>query len=99
MSAFWWAVKDGLKALLSWIVARMLLVYFFGYSGYLLSQLFGAILLIIFVGRNLVRFRMQLQGAYRRRMQPGPSSRWMDPWSGSWVSANGEFRRQTMPEL
>ena len=71
MNTFWGIVKDGLGAFLFWVVARVLLVHFWGYTGYLLSQMLGAILLFIFVGRNLVRFRMYLQGAYRRRMQPG----------------------------
>jgi hypothetical protein len=79
VNTLWGIVKDGLGAFLFWIVARVLLVHFWGYTGYLLSQMLGAILLIIFVGRNLARFRMYLQGAYRRRMQ-------LDAPPGEWPS-------------
>jgi hypothetical protein len=71
VNTLWGIVKDGLGAFLFWIVARVLLVHFWGYPGYPMSQMLGAIFLIIFVGRNLRPFRIYLQGAYRRRMQPG----------------------------
>jgi hypothetical protein len=42
-------IKDGLKALVAWMVISAVLVYFFRYPGWIISQLVGLIFLGLFV--------------------------------------------------
>lgn len=56
-------VKDGLIALAVWVVARIVMVYLWGYSGYILSLGLGVILVVSFIGATLKRVVNHFSGA------------------------------------
>jgi hypothetical protein len=58
----WTIIKDGLIALAFWVVARIVMVYLWGYSGYILSLGLGVILVVSFIGVTLKRIVNQFGG-------------------------------------
>lgn len=66
MKTLWAIVKDGLIALIFWLVTSMVLIYYLGYPGRLLSQFLGMILIISFCAlrlKQLVNFLARGRGA------------------------------------
>jgi hypothetical protein len=51
----WTIIKDGLIALAVWAVARIVMVYLWGLTGYILSLGLGMILAVSFIGLTLKR--------------------------------------------
>jgi len=59
----WAIVKDGLKAFAFWLVASVVMIYLWGYTGRMLSMFLGLIFIVSFIGANLKRIVVALQGS------------------------------------
>jgi len=66
LSLLWAIAKDGLKALAFWIVASLVMIYLWGYTGRMLSMFLGLIFIVSFIGANLKRIVLALQGSSAR---------------------------------
>lgn len=51
--SLWRIAKDGLKALVLWVVASVVMVYLWGYTGRMLSLGLGLILVVSFCATRL----------------------------------------------
>jgi len=65
-----YVAKDAVKAVVFWIVASIALVYFFGYTGRMLSSFLGMILIVCYIGVCLKHLVWFLQG---KNVLPGPT--------------------------
>jgi hypothetical protein len=67
-------VKDGLIALVFWVVARSVMVDLWGYSGYILSLGLGLLLGVSFIGVTLKRIVNYFSGGGGPVQSAGPAS-------------------------
>jgi hypothetical protein len=66
MGTLWKIVWDGVKAFLFWLVASMLMIYFWGYPGLMLSRLLGLILVVAFFALRFTQILAFILGLGQR---------------------------------
>jgi hypothetical protein len=63
-------VWDGVKAFLFWLVASMLMIYFWGYPGLMLSRLLGLIFVVAFFALRFTEILAFVLSLGRRQRNP-----------------------------